>query len=354
MWSVWSKQSEVFIGATSSMLQIANAPVLVLEYPATLPLHRVLDLIGEAIKESKHGIFSLQLNVRLASHICPPIAFSVPQGIKNWSETQLLANAIASQSLNIESQNLKCEWSTSSPSAIAAVPVWWINTLMQWAGNHNIKVVSVKPLWSMASVSLSERDSEIKQLWLKKNQEQMLLGEPTTKDIDFVISKRWRMIWLLALLSLVGPFAIYLPANLQLTKTHRQDLLKIAEIKQQYPASSIESAQPLADSRLANSARLASMLQTDLNRTFALIENIKEPGIRLRNLNLDLPAETLRLDYELDTIVRTSSVTFALNAGYGYGPWKLETVNPGQQANQLSLTATSTVRATWSAELNKL
>jgi hypothetical protein len=86
----------------------------------------------------------------------------------------------------------------------------------------------------------------------------------------------------------------------------------------------------------ATKPQLAAMrlLQADLNRPFATIENMDEPGAQLVALSIDNAAGNVRLEYVLDSIPRASSVTAALNAGMPRPAWVLESVSgAGKQSS---------------------
>jgi hypothetical protein len=181
--------------------------------------------------------------------------------------------------------------------------------------------------------------------------------------IDFVPSTQWRTIWLVAAIAAVTMAAIALPKYLNLYQVQRNLDQSIADLRKQATAPAIPVMVPI-DPRFANAQTAAEMLQLDLNRVFTLIESIKEPSTRLRNLSIDSAAGTARVDYELDSIPRASALTAALNAGYDQAPWRLESISAiaagfaptsgvgtGQTANP---SAAGLYRAQWSANINKL
>jgi hypothetical protein len=139
--------------------------------------------------------------------------------------------------------------------------------------------------------------------------------------IDFVPSTQWRTIWLVAAIAAVTMAAIALPKYLNLYQVQRNLDQSIADLRKQATAPAIPVMVPI-DPRFANAQTAAEMLQLDLNRVFTLIESIKEPSTRLRNLSIDSAAGTARVDYELDSIPRASALTAALNAGYDQAPWR--------------------------------
>ncbi len=95
-------------------------------------------------------------------------------------------------------------------------------------------------------------------------------------------------------------------------------------------------------------------MQLDLNKAFAVVENIREPGVRLRSMQLEPAGNTLRLEYELDAMAKATLITELLNAGYDVPPWWFESVSASGSAQAAYLPVTQTVRGIWSVQLGKL
>jgi hypothetical protein len=146
-----------------------------------------------------------------------------------------------------------------------------------------------------------------------------------TLNIQFIHTKHWQWLWCLATVGLAGLLITYAPRYYQLSKERQGTQTLTTQLSQQ--AVPAPAAPKPADPRGAHIQQVASALQNDLNRVFTLVEAVKEPNTRLRNLSLDAPSSTVRLEYELDSMARASSVTLSLNAGYPEGPWRLESIN---------------------------
>jgi hypothetical protein len=144
--------------------------------------------------------------------------------------------------------------------------------------------------------------------------------------IDFVTRTQWRGIWLLAVVAAAAAVATTLPTYWKVYQNQRNLEQSILLLRQKAVAPATQSTMP-TDPRVANSRHAADLLQHDLNSVFTLVESIKEPNVRLRNLSLDIATGTARIEYELDSIPRASSVTVTLNAGYVQGPWQLESIS---------------------------
>ena len=143
--------------------------------------------------------------------------------------------------------------------------------------------------------------------------------------IEYVQSRRWRIVWgvaVLAIISLAGAAGWHW---LQRSGQAGDLNTRIAAIKAQIQRA-LTPAAVVVDPRQLSTELATGFLRTDYNKVFAGVENLNEPGARLRALTLEMSSNTLRLEYDLDTVVKASTVTTALNAGYEDRPWKLESV----------------------------
>jgi hypothetical protein len=151
-----------------------------------------------------------------------------------------------------------------------------------------------------------------------------------TLHIQFIHSKHWKWLWCLATVGLTVLLITYAPRYYELAKQRQSAQAQATQLSQQ--AAPVPAAPKPADPRTNHAQQVASALQNDLNRVFTLVEVVKEPNTRLRNLTLDTSGSTVRLEYELDSMARASSVTLSLNAGYPEGPWRLESISAAAAA----------------------
>jgi hypothetical protein len=194
VWSVWSKTLELYISATGSMLKAPGQPALLVPHPATLPLDRVLLLITEAINANLTNNKSVwlknsKLRVTLGGSICPPLACQVPAGINNAREFALIANNTAAQKLGIPAADLACEWDSATPNVLSAMPRWWIESLQEWAGRQHANVVSIQPLWAVATACKLARHKAIHGLCLYEDDGVISLTNPHIVVDDISILK---------------------------------------------------------------------------------------------------------------------------------------------------------------------
>ena len=173
-------------------------------------------------------------------------------------------------------------------------------------------------------------------------------------QIDFIPDRRWRAIWAVAVvlgLGVVGATGWRAWQSLQSTQA-LQSQIALAKLQAQQLQTQLN---PPSNPRHDSLAQAAKLLQQDLGKAFATIENLKEEGVRLRALNLDASSGTLQLEYELDTLARAATVTGLLNAGYDSRPWRMESVGGAVGSNTGGFAAPSQVlRATWVTQLERL
>ena len=178
--------------------------------------------------------------------------------------------------------------------------------------------------------------------------------------IDFIAQRRWRWVWgvaALACLALIGASAWQWQQIDQARRAKQaeiQTLLDAQKRMQRLQAPEPQSAAPKPGAQQA-----ARLLQQDLNKVFATVENLQLPGARLRALSIDAASNTLRLEYELDSLVKASSLTQELNRGYDSAPWRFEgaTSIGVREATGLgagNLAQTQAYRGVWLAQLGRL
>jgi hypothetical protein len=171
--------------------------------------------------------------------------------------------------------------------------------------------------------------------------------------IDFVADKSWRWIWAAAALCAVcvaGGVALYWQKINQATRDIES---RVGLVKQQIAQLNARRV-VVADPKQASAGQAVQLLQQDLNKVFASAENLKEIGVRLRNMNLDGTAGVLRLEFELDAIAKASAVTEALNGGYESRPWQLESVTGAGGGGPIGFASAQMVRGLWFVQIDKL
>lgn len=172
-------------------------------------------------------------------------------------------------------------------------------------------------------------------------------------QIDFMEDKRWQWVWTFAVLfgaCLMGW------ASWQWQKTSsavRDTENRIGVARQQLELLNAPKEIRL-NPKQAGAEQAVKLLQQDLNKVFATVENLAEPGTRLRNLSLDGASGILRLEFELDSMNRAASLTTIFNTGYEHRPWQLESVSGAASNNPIGFATAQTIRGIWTVQLDKL
>jgi hypothetical protein len=182
--------------------------------------------------------------------------------------------------------------------------------------------------------------------------------------IEFVEDRRWRWVWASAAvcagLLMYGLFWQLGPvrqAHVETSDRLHALRQRLAVLRAPIPSK--------ANPRQASVAQAAQSLQQDINQIFAAAENLQEPGVQLRSLIFDSGTTAMRLEYELDSLQKASTVTTLLNMGHDQKPWQLESVTnigvvgrtpvTGLPAlNVMPMQPTPQFRGIWSVDLKKL
>lgn len=171
--------------------------------------------------------------------------------------------------------------------------------------------------------------------------------------IQFVPDKRWLVLWV-TVFALVGGIALVFGRKAVIAQDELASLrAKMANVGQQ-----IAALQPrtrgATDGATPQASQLAILLQSDLNRSFAVAESQQETGVRLRAMSYDSNVGELRLEYELDTVARAASITENLNGGIDTRPWTMQQI-AAMEASAPSKSATfqPAARGTWVAVISK-
>ncbi len=139
---------------------------------------------------------------------------------------------------------------------------------------------------------------------------------------EFIEDRRWRLVWAIALVLAV---VIVSAALLHWRKLRLVD----GTVHQQITAlvaKERRAEMPLPTQsmpRLGNASQAARLLQFDMNKIFASIENLQLTGVKVRGVTFDASSELVNLEMEVSNMSSVPSVTDALNAGYQQPPWRL-------------------------------
>lgn len=179
-------------------------------------------------------------------------------------------------------------------------------------------------------------------------------------QIEFIENHRWRWMWALVAMTCLTLVSVFVWRGVQLNTAVAQEKDRIGALQSELQRRSVAS-QNKVDPRQRSAEQAALLLQQDLNMGFAAAENLQEPGALLRALALDTTSGVLRLEYDLDTVVKAAVITETLNSGYENRPWRLEGLS-GSTTDAASVRGTAMpmvsaaplFRGVWSVRLNSL
>lgn len=165
MWSGWPERVDVYLGAGIVLVKRRARPLVSLRPPVTLPLGDVLAQVDVACERAKGRPWSLY--VVLGAALCPPVAFTLPQGVKRWREATVLAQAAAAQAWGLpadQADALVCALDTGRNGLAAALIKRTHDGLVEWAGRQRGHLVSLTPLWAVATQANGCRAAQLQQL----------------------------------------------------------------------------------------------------------------------------------------------------------------------------------------------
>jgi len=165
VWSGWPERVDVYLGGDTVLVKRRAHPLVRLQPPATLPLGDVLAQVDEACDRAKGRPWSL--HVALGAALCPPVSFTVPRGVKRWSETMALAQAAAAQAWGLpadQADALVCALDTGRVGLAAGLMKGTQDRLLDWAGRYRGHLISLTPLWAAATQASGCQAPQVREL----------------------------------------------------------------------------------------------------------------------------------------------------------------------------------------------
>ena len=173
--------------------------------------------------------------------------------------------------------------------------------------------------------------------------------------IEFVKAPRWLAAWVPACLAIGVLFGTLAAMDQTLRRSGQQvedESVRIrAQIASLREAEKQAAASRATDPRQAQLQGVQQQLRLDWNPAFATVENMDQPGAKLVNFRIDAPSKTVRIEYEVESVVQASAMTVAMNAGTSTSPWRLERATAGGGGTSLSA---DRMRAAWNAPIGGL
>lgn len=165
MWSGWPERVDVYLGAGTVLVKRRAHALVHLQPPATLPLSDVLRQVDEACERVKGRPWGV--HVALGAALCPPVPFTLPQGVKRWDEAMALAQAAAAQAWGLpanEADALVCAVDTGRRGLAGALMKGVQDGISEWAVRHRGQLVSLAPLWALATHAPACRAGQVLQI----------------------------------------------------------------------------------------------------------------------------------------------------------------------------------------------
>lgn len=176
-----------------------SAGIRVIRFPVTLGLQHALAHIQEeafsallpkppsAPKAVKwlNALRVTPLDVVLSAAWCPPVCFTVPDGVERLEELQSLATAQTAQTAHAMqragSQDLVVKLDPLEPYLAASLNPHTAIDIAQWAAGAGLRLRSIRPLWSIATQSKAMRGERPRSLILQEPDGFTLLAHSTSK-----------------------------------------------------------------------------------------------------------------------------------------------------------------------------
>lgn len=171
--------------------------------------------------------------------------------------------------------------------------------------------------------------------------------------IDFIEDKKWRYTWI------VASAALALVLIVHEIWAHKISLQQ-NELQQQLDSLQsrmlVSTATQSQDRRHAHALAVAHILQIDLDKIFQTLEALKEPSIRLQQLQINTASRQARVEYQFSQIEKITVISSRLNSKYSNHPWRFEgstnTLDIGRYTPAFH--DQFTIRGTWSCTLDFL
>lgn len=184
MWSVWSESIDIHLGQGLAMLATKRQGEKVLHFSPTMPLERVLIQLGLEMAQLSNtkGPFRRRLTVTLSGALCPGFAFNVPKVVKRWHERQSIAQASIASVLGVPVEQVVCETDGYQSGIAASVNRHLFDTIKRWSDEQSCDLVSVQPLWSIASQCRLANPKSVKGLLVQEPDSITLVTQSDTGE----------------------------------------------------------------------------------------------------------------------------------------------------------------------------
>jgi hypothetical protein len=169
VWSAWFNALEIYLSPRQSLLRKRGQALVALDNEG-LSTDEALDKLIERAKASwpqeASRIRGLGMRFTLNAGLCPPVAFTVPQGLRNHTELLAVSHAAAAEAAGVSSSELVCELVPGVSGLSAALMQTEYQRIQSWVSRQNGRLLSLRPIWALASSCALASNTHIKCLRL--------------------------------------------------------------------------------------------------------------------------------------------------------------------------------------------
>lgn len=152
MWWGWRSPVRLHLGRGFALAQVGKGEAEVMRFPVTLPLARQLAAVEQVLAQVLPTSGKARpLHVTLSAALSPAFAFPVPPNVKRWNERLEIARGVAASAANGAPDDIACDFDSECPGVAASIPSTLLAGIAHWAGERNLELMAVAPLWSIST-----------------------------------------------------------------------------------------------------------------------------------------------------------------------------------------------------------
>ncbi|HSH90249.1 MAG TPA: hypothetical protein VK996_09700 [Ramlibacter sp.] len=129
------------------LAQIGAGPVAEIAFANEMPLAEMLPQLELALAPGA------RLEVHLGAGLCPMVAVNYPVGINRLREKEVFAKSVCAAQLGAHADELVVEVDAVQPCITAPLYRSDWEALRGWSDERSLRLVSIQPLWALASRS---------------------------------------------------------------------------------------------------------------------------------------------------------------------------------------------------------
>jgi hypothetical protein len=181
VWSGFTNRAHLHLGRGWALVQIGRSQAELVRFAATLPLARQLAKIAQALSAPPAKARAHALHVTLSAALCPAVAFPVPDNVKNSKQRLEIARAVGASHIGAPVAQCACDFDAARPGVAGVVPRALIADITAWAGQTDLRLRSITPLWSKASECGAARRRSVRAVVLHEPDAVTVLSAPANR-----------------------------------------------------------------------------------------------------------------------------------------------------------------------------